>query len=431
MKYIIKTITVIFILLLLASSISCGFNYNYTKPTISPEKTQDNKEETEMSQNYWNNENTYGIQSVNGKLKLNGDDFYGMGVNFYNLFNNGLKNDYSVFYSFKGLEILSKNQIPFVRFNAGVYYYNELYLYKDNKIKYLKTLKDIADEAEKLKIGLIPSFFWLTHCVPDYVDEPIRKWGDKNSKTRAFMREYTTDIVNTLKDSKAVWGWEFGNEFNLAVDLPNAAQLIPNLPADSSRIARTTEDYLKSSDVNDAFKEFADIVRQIDTPKRFISSGNADLRASQYNQHTSFGTSWQQDTEDEHKQINLFLNPDDMDVISEHLYFTKHSYFSIDNYTLKEHIEMSMRHADEAKKPFIIGEFGHNNNTEPLPTEEERLEAAKQMAMLFVENNVQMSLLWNYSPANTIVEYSFNETTSRGHFLLNVVKDANQAYNLK
>lgn len=39
-----------------------------------------------------------------------------------------------------------------------------------------------------------------------------------------------------------------------------------------------------------------------------------------------------------------------------------------------------------------------------------------------------MSMVWNYAPVNTSVEYSFNETTERGRFLLKMVRDCNKEY---
>jgi endo-1,4-beta-mannosidase len=35
------------------------------------------------------------------------------------------------------------------------------------------------------------------------------------------MRAYVRDVVERYKDSPAVWGWEFGNEYNIPTDLPD------------------------------------------------------------------------------------------------------------------------------------------------------------------------------------------------------------------
>lgn len=83
----------------------------------------------------------------------------------------------------------------------------------------INLLKKIVEKAEELQIGLIPSFFWNVRFIPEHLNEPLTAWGDKNSKTRNYMREYTKEVVELLKDSKAIFGWEFGNEVNNICDL--------------------------------------------------------------------------------------------------------------------------------------------------------------------------------------------------------------------
>lgn len=373
---------------------------------------------------YWYNPDLYGVQSVDGKLKMGDYDFYGMGVNYYNLLMYPIKNYFSTDTVFYGLEVLAQNNIPFVRFSACPYYYYDMHLYFDNKELYLATLRAIADKAEQLNIGLIPSFFWRYTCIPDYYDEPLRQWGDSGSKTRGFMREFTKNVVSAFKDSKAIWGWEYGNEHNLAVDLPNAAELVTKLPNNSKRTSRTEEDYLKSSDIHDSYKEFASIVRQYDDKNRFIMSGNGGLRPSQYNQHITFGTSWKQDAQNEHKTINAYLNPEGIDTICEHLYFLNKKFFNITDYSLENYVQLSLDHAAELKKPFIIGEFGYSGYEQ----EEQNLSAIRQAGEMFVEKGVQLAMLWNYAPVGTNVEHSFNESTEAGRNRLKIIEDCNALY---
>ena len=376
-----------------------------------------NEDPEDIYENYWEDPDSFGIQSINGLLKLGGKDYYGIGLNFYNLFNSSIESGFSSEKAFSGLEILAQYQIPVLRFNAGVFYYNELRHYFENKQLYLSTIKSIVDKAEELRIGLIPSFFWKSNCVPDYYDEPIRRWGDSDSDTREFMREYTLELVNLLKDSKAIWGWEFGNEFNLAVDLPNADKHVPALPKNSSRSSRTAEDYLKTVDINSAYKEFAKIVGDLDDKNRFISSGNGNLRPSQYNQYASNATSWQQDTQTEHKEITLMLNPEGYGVICEHLYFLSAKYFGNDNLSLSEYVMINTDIAKEAKKPYFVGEFGSRVAD---------IQTICQMVETFVNNKVHLALLWNYAPVNTNVEHSFNESAEYGRSLLELIEDYNR-----
>ena len=66
-----------------------------------PNNQQPHEEYTDMFSYYWNTPDIYGIQSINGKLKMGDYDFYGMGVNYYNLLLHAVKNGFSrdtVFY---------------------------------------------------------------------------------------------------------------------------------------------------------------------------------------------------------------------------------------------------------------------------------------------------------------------------------------------
>ena len=58
--------------------------------------------------------------------------------------------------------------------------------------------------------------------MPDLVGEPRNQWGNPQSKTRQFMRTYIREVVSRYVNSPAIWGWEFGNEYNLSLDTPDA-----------------------------------------------------------------------------------------------------------------------------------------------------------------------------------------------------------------
>ena len=133
-----------------------------------------------------------------------------------------------------------------------------------------------------------------------------------------------------------MFAWEFGNEFNLSCDLPNAPELVPALPVGSKRPARTEEDYLSVEDVSFALGEFSSVIRKIDDTGRMITSGNATLRPSQYNQWF-YGT-WQQDTVAQFKKITGMFTPDGVDTVCEHVYFTSQTTFGKE-LTLAEYLE--------------------------------------------------------------------------------------------
>lgn len=81
--------------------------------------------------------------------------------------------------------------------------------------------------AEKHGVGLIPCLFWTTFAMSDLAGERRDQLAVESSLTRQKMREFATVVIERYRASPAIWAWEFGNEWNLAVDLPNAAELLP------------------------------------------------------------------------------------------------------------------------------------------------------------------------------------------------------------
>ena len=92
------------------------------------------------------------------------------------------------------------------------------------------------------------------------VGEAPNQLGDPRSKAIAFIKQYTAEMVGRYKDSPAIWGWEFGNEANLGVDLPRSE---PgggrSLFSGGQGGVRLTTDQLGV-----AYTSFARVVRSID-----------------------------------------------------------------------------------------------------------------------------------------------------------------------
>lgn len=173
-----------------------------------------------------------------GELLLDGKPYRGIGVNYYDLFARTLQEPPNTNYE-AGLSALAERRIPFVRFSAGGYWPGDWGLYQTNRAEHFARLDRVVRSAERHGIGLIPSLFWLSSTVPDLVGEPSSRWGDVHSRTYAFMLQYTREVVTRYAGSKAIWGWEFGNEYNLPADLPNAADhrppVVPTLGTPASR----------------------------------------------------------------------------------------------------------------------------------------------------------------------------------------------------
>lgn len=213
----------------------------------------------------------------NGLLLKAGAPYRGIGVNYFDAFARTLKDRQDTSYE-AGFRVLAAHGIPFARFMCTGFWPAEMELYVKDKAEYFELLDGVVHAAQKHGIGLIPSLFWHMPTVPDLVHESCDQWGNPNSKTHEFMRTYTREVVTRYRDSPAIWGWEFGNEYNLAADLPNAKEhLPPVVPQRGTPQTRSARDILTHEMIRTAFREFAKEIRKIDRT-RMICTGNSILR---------------------------------------------------------------------------------------------------------------------------------------------------------
>ena len=376
---------------------------------------------------YWANPAYVGISlDDSGTMYLGQTKVYMAGVNMYDLFTQCWSDGNASTKAKAALDIAKANNLKVVRFNCGAYGYEWVKHVNDNAAAMLQLMKEIAAYAEDLEIGLIPSFFWCYNDIPDYVDEPINRWGVSGSATRTYMVNYTTAVVNALKGYQSIFGWEFGNEFNLSCDLGKyASENRPALPANSSRSSRTSEDDLTLSALNAALTEFASTINGLDISSRMIGSGNAAPRAEQYSLYVNGGwDNW--DTDAEYQTVTNVMTP--CNTISEHIYFTTRKY-SDGTYSLANYFARAVQVSKALGKGFYVGEWGWGSDSAQSDYENESYYTS--MANAIVEAGVQLALLWNFNAVEGSVEYSFSADTTRGKMLLSVLADTNAAYEAK
>lgn len=280
-----------------------------------------------------------------GELLLNGKAFRGIGVNYYDAFVR-LLGDGKIQDVEAGFRGLASNQIPFIRFSADGYWPIDWGFYQTNRQEYFTRLDKVVKLAERHGIGLIPSLFWHQPTISDLVGEPVDQWGNSTSQTHAFMRTYVREVVTRYRNSPAIWAWEFGNEFNLAADLPNAAEhRAPVHPTLGTAASRSARDELTHPHIRTALAEFAREVRRHDL-HRLIISGNAFPRPSAW--HQQHERNWQRDTPEQWAEMLAADNPTPIASLSGRLYSTN------DLAALAPAMALSRQWG----KPLMIGEFG-------------------------------------------------------------------------
>lgn len=360
-----------------------------------------------------------GLTVHNGQLQHNGKPYRGIGANYFSLFGRTLHDPSDKSYRDR-LARLSQADIPFVRFMACGFWPIDWDLYRRDKDAYFGRLDDVVKSAEESGIGLIPSLFWHVSTIPDLVGEPMDQFGNPESKTAAFIRQYTEEVVLRYKDSPAVWGWEFGNEFSLAVDLPNASQHRPPVwPTLKTATKRTHRDELSSRMMLAAFAEFAKTVRKHD-PHRILITGNSVPRPSAF--HNSKERSWKTDSREQFETILLRDNPDPFDTLCVHLYPSKEGKGYPGGATsMDELVRIVQSTASKAGNPLFIGEFGASRE---LGKTEERAKFLNMVAAI-ERQGVALSAFWVFDYRRQEKDYNVTFDNSR-RYMLEIVGEANR-----
>ena len=362
-----------------------------------------------------------------GQVLRDGKPYHGIGINYFSAFSRTLANPKDTSYR-EGFDELAKRGIPFVRFMACAFWPSDWKLYQKDKEAYFKQLDGVVKAAEEKGIGLIPSLFWYMACFPDLVDESGNQWGNPESKTIAFVRTYTSEVVQRYKDSPAIWAWELGNEYCLAADLPNAADHRPPIvPHLGTRSARTADDDITHDMIVTACTEFAKEIRKYD-PLHPITTGHSLPRSSAY--HQRIEKSWTHDTPEEFQANLLDVTPDPMNLISVHVYpFDEDKRFQKDKTSYEEILALCMQSAAKARKALFVGEFGASDDGTPASIEKAKANNAEILAAL-EKTHVPLAALWVFDLPDQ--DSFINVTPANGRaYLLDELAKANKRLSAK
>jgi hypothetical protein len=359
-----------------------------------------------------------GLYCHDGLLMKDGKPYRGIGANDFALFSRILANPRDTA-PLDNLKALKRAGVPWVRFMGCGFWPVDQKLYRADKAAYFRRFDQVVRAAEECGIGLIPSLFWNFATVADVAGEPMDQFGNPRSQTTAFIRRYTTEVVGRYQDSPAIWGWEFGNECNLAADLPNASSHRPPIvPALGTPRERSGRDELHFEQLRTAFDVFGRTVRQIDK-HRILVTGNSIPRASAY--HNLRDHNWTLDSEAQFGEILLRDNPDPFDVICIHLYPERKGIYPGGARTVDEAMALATKYALRAGKPLLIGEFGVARELGPPPRQRAVFE---EFLRAIAKNRVSLAAFWvfDYRPQDDC-NVDFHNDRS---YMIDLVSQANR-----
>jgi len=274
-----------------------------------------------------------------------------------------------------------------------------LQLFWSNRTQFFQRLDAVVASAEANNVGLIFSLIWNPWVLSDIAGERLDQWAVQNSQTRLKMREYVTAVVDRYKNSRTVWAWELGNEWNLYYDLPNGSTQLP--PIQPTLGTPTTRDPVRDVLTTDLIRpgiiEFANVIRGID-PIRPITTGYGTTKINQYNQYRYL--SWDIDTPEQTKAITLYQAPAPFDLLSAHVY--------ADDYL---RLDPMLQAAAAKKLALYAGEFGDPvADTSLFP---DRVRAVKAYASL--------GAVWVYDLTNQNADWNITTTNARS-WMLDAIK---------
>ncbi|MBR2617418.1 MAG: cellulase family glycosylhydrolase, partial [Clostridia bacterium] len=360
-----------------------------------------------------------------GEMLYNGKPMHTVGVNYYSLFNSllitgGLANPWTKVA--QGLATLSDSGVRVIRFNCGVFTKEEAKKYYfDQEETYYAILDKVMDEAARDDILLIPAMFWNDTWMLNYNEEMFNDaWADENSKTMQLIKKMTQEIVTRYQYHPAVLSWEFGNENNLGVDLPNWE----NHTASVGRI--DTQIY------SDGMARWADWVKEFDAFDRLIMTGDAQLRNGQYSTYLN-KSSWGPDTYEQHVLGLEMFNPGSINTVSVHIY-GGYSDLSTpqsvalpgkylkdrDDLTWEDRFLLTLQATAEVAKlkempmAAYVGECGVANGSSFLPGDTKQDRVDRQRAVYdaigdaVMATGIPIALIWNYDPNIVIYEDDYS-----------------------
>lgn len=296
-----------------------------------------------------------------------------VGVNYFDLFYRTIYQKKAERIGSKELRRLVDRGIPFARFSASPFWPNDWKAsYFADPARYMARLDDVFEAAADAGLGLVPTIVWAPAYLSDALGEPVSAWEAPQSRTRAFMRDYTRTIIERYHDSPVLWFWEAFNEFNAFTDFPGSTRWWPRVDVkQGTPPTRTEADWITSEGQAEVIDDFARVVDAIDHRHR-ICSGSSVPRPNHYR---SFKKIPGLDTREEYRRAVLRATPKIRGVASIHLYDeNENKYFADRRSPMRELLAQFVQAAREAGVPSFLGEFGTRRSGD-LAADERRFSA--------------------------------------------------------
>lgn len=288
----------------------------------------------------------------------------------------------------EALQALGRMGIPFARFAASGQWAGDWAQFEADPARHWAGLDTVFAAAEQHGVRLIPAVLWHAAALALHSREPMQAWADPRSRTRQLAHRYTQTFVERYDRSPALMIYEFSNELNDWVDLPNITSFWPKLDPTLPDRKRVAEDRLSSMQLHAFVQDFARTIRQYS--RKPISMGSNTPRGNAW--HLARG-SWELDTRDQVVAQLRAITPPAVDVLSIHLYEVMVGQRGSAFPTLPDLLTTFAAAARLDRRTTLVGEFGVPRLTD---RDAERRRFAN-MVQAIGNAGITYAALWNVS----------------------------------
>lgn len=327
------------------------------------------------------------------------------GVNAVRLFLDGLANDK---FDTAQLTVLGSLGIPFVRFAGSGHWAGDWARYEADPKRCWAGMDTLFAAAADKGMGLVPTVLWNTAGLAYHCREPLQAWADPASRTRATAKRYTETFVERYDGSPALLMYEFANELNDWVDLPNVLDYWPKRDPTMPSRGRLEQDRLKSGQLRGFVQDFARTIRKHSSKP--VSMGSNVPRPNAW--HLARGR-WDTDSPAQFTEQFRAITPPELDVLSIHVYEDKYGQRASTFATLPDLLAAFVRTAKLDNRTTFLGEFGVPGGGDPADARRRftaMMEAIKG-------SGIDYAAIWNYSPHAFQREWDISPDNARAYQL--------------
>jgi hypothetical protein len=273
------------------------------------------------------------------------------GVNVYDLMLGGLQSGGR--FGTDTIEILGRTGIPFIRFPAGAQWAGDWARFESDPAERWAGLDALFSAAEHSSLKLIPCLFWNAPALSFHCKESVAGWTNPRSRTRAFAKSYVEAFISRYDHSPALMMYEFANELNDWIDLPDVTKFWPKADPTMPSRKPVDQDRLTGVQLRGFVQDFARTIRQ--HSRKPISMGSNTPRGNAW--HLARGR-WDIDSRDQVIAQLRVITPPEVDALSIHLYEAMVGRRGAAFAALPDLLATFVAAARQDRRSTFIGEFG-------------------------------------------------------------------------